>query len=508
MANTDGSTASTDSDLSDQPNVLLIVIDACRADFLSPYAPGTDRTPALESFHDRATTFKRAISPAPWTLPSVTSLLTGRYPFEHRATSRGFRTRARTIVDDLSAVGYRCVHLSPTTWIGEWLPQGRGFDRTIEYTGPIHRFFDAGADVRELSSGVSRGRHWYTTVVKRALRSSAPARSLGNALAFKLAEATRDVWRDDVRASETAAETAAEQFAHAGTDDRPFFLYVHLMDPHLPYYPPEPYRTDTRPPGCTTQADEDTYMQQLVEDVWSIRLGERELSAEERAFLRTRYADEVAYADSVVGTILRRLDAHGLEDETVVAITADHGEHLGAPVGHRTLLGHQTSIRLPVLRVPLIVRYPGVFGRADRDDLVQPHFLAETVRGLAGLEYDRTRSLLPEDTDALRDTAVATYDGVVQSHPPSEYRSESLFKRRATAVYGEWKLDDTGGEERAAHIDWRHNETTPVAPSDLPTVPEERLRPPIARLDSGSEDPEPRDLPAAVEKRLGELGYR
>ncbi|GAA0683039.1 hypothetical protein GCM10009020_35540 [Natronoarchaeum mannanilyticum] len=107
-----------------------MVVDACRPDYLSPYAnivAGTAdaRTPAIESLADEGTVLRRAISAAPRTLPSVTSMLTGLRPAEHGATSRQFAMRyGETVTRQLSESGYECVHLSPKTWTGDWLPQG------------------------------------------------------------------------------------------------------------------------------------------------------------------------------------------------------------------------------------------------------------------------------------------------------------------------------------------------------------------------------------------------
>lgn len=500
--NGDASTRELSTD--EQPNVLLLVIDACRADAVAPYADGV-RTPNIATLASEGTVFERAISPAPWTLPSVTSLLSGLYPHEHGATSRGFESDCPTITRDLTEKGYHSVHLSPKTWIGDWLPQGAGFDTVVEFTGPRHRYFDKGADVRQLSEGVSRGSEWYTTVGKRAVASSSPLYSLANAVAFKLDEATGDIWLDDVRASERAAKAANEQFEAVGKENSPFFMYAHLMDPHLPFYVPEPFQTDIRPPGCMTATEEQEYMQTLMDDIWDVRLGNRQLSDDERTYIQARYQDEVAYVDHVVGRILDSLERHGLADDALVVLTADHGEHLGERTDGRTLLDHQTSIRLPVLRTPLILRYPGQFESDERDDLVQPHYIAETVRALCGLEYDRTRSLLSTDTDARREIQLAEYAGVVPSHPPEHSEDDRLHYSRRTAIADEWKLDIVAGERRVRHIDWTTNTTTAVIPDDIPEQTWEKLTSALER--SITEEEGIQTLPDDVERNLADLGY-
>lgn len=489
-----------------RPNVFLLVIDACRADYLTYVAPSP--TSEIGSFAEEATVFRRAISSAPWTLPSVTSLLTGRDPHEHGATSRSFELkRGRTLTADLKDAGYRTVHLSPKTWIGDWLPQGRGFDRVEEFTGPAHRYFEEGADVRNLSEGESRGVEWYMTATKRALATNTPLRSLGNIVMFQLQERTGDAWLDNVRASERAARIADEQLEALADREEPFFIYAHLMDPHLPFYVPKEFRTDrVRPPGCSDYEDELDYIEKLMDDIWNIRTGDRELGDREIEYLRMRYRDELACVDSVFGRIQDSLQEHGLAEETLVALTGDHGEHLGERVGDRTLVDHQTSIRLPVLRVPLIVRYPGVFDDRTVDDLVQPHYLAASVRALAGLDHDATRSLLPADSDTRRETTLAEYAGVVDSHPPEDSDDPQLFAPRRCAITGRWKLDEVAGDRRAYRIDWVANETERI---DVTALPNERRAELADLLDTTDEndDADRCTIPTAVEENLSELGY-
>ncbi|MFC6824411.1 sulfatase [Halopelagius fulvigenes] len=501
-------------DEASKPNVLLLAVDACRADYLPPYGGSAD-APAIDRLADEGTVFERALSPAPWTLPAMTSVLTGRYPHEHGATSRGFELDAgRTVTRDLAAAGYRTLHLSPKTWIGDWLPQGRGFDRVEEFTGPEHRYFDGGEDVRTLSKGVTRGPEWYATVVRRALASDAPLKSLGNVAAFQLQEATGDAWLDNVRASERAARIAEERFAELAADDRPFFCYAHLMNPHLPFYLPPEFRSDVRPPGCDTDEEETEWMSDLMDDIWAIRTGERTLDASEVAYLRARYRDELAYADAAIGRIVDALRERGVLDETLVVVTGDHGEHLGErvrgdpadPTTERTLLDHQTSIRFPLLRVPLVVRYPAAFDSDRRTDLVQTTGVAETIRAAAGLEYDESRSLLAADRSETRDAALAEYAGVVPSHPPESVEAEFVYAPRRTAVTGRWKLDAVGDARRWVELDWDAAEADAVDEGDVPPDARERLISTLSETE-GTEGGASRDIPDDVAENLGDLGY-
>lgn len=502
------------------PNVVAIVVDALRADHVSCSPYGPDCTPEIGAFSEEATVFERAIAPAPWTLPSVTSLLTGRDPHDHGATSQGFALSGGTPLQrELAEAGYRTVHVSPTTWIGDWLPQGRGFETVREFTGPTHRRFPQGADVRDLSEGVARGWRWYTQVLSRAISHEAPVKSLANVAAFLAGEWTEDAWLDDRDASRRAAALASHELARTADDDRPLFMLVHLMDPHLPFYPPERHRSQARPPGCSSWEDEVTWMRDLMDDIWRVRNGERVLDGHEIDFLGTRYRDSVRTADEAVGTILRRLETEGLREDTVVALTADHGEHLGERVAGRTMVDHQASVRLPVLQVPLLLDVPEQAAQR-RLDLVQPHDLASTFRALAGLDHDPRRNLL-SPLDETERVALASYAGVVPSHPPEGQDTGFVTRSRASAVLGEWKVDvhrDGDGlptveaideVDRVTHVDWANGETTEAPLSAVPAEVRERLERRLQAIEPVATSPGARiQAPEpGLERRLRQLGY-
>lgn len=508
------------------PNVLLVVLDAARADEVSLEA-GAQPTPNVGSLAEQGTVFERAIAPAPWTLPSVTSLLTGLDPHEHGAGSRGFRPeRGRPLQRDLGEAGYRTVHVSPKTWIGDWLPQGRGFDTVREFTGPEHHRFEGGADVRELSQGVERGWAWYRTVLRRALAHEKPVQSLANVAAYAWTEARHDAWLDDMSASRRAADAAVEALARAGASGQQAFVFVHLMDPHLPFYVPEEARTeDIRPPRCESWEEEVAWMSELMDDIWAIRNGQRMLDEPELAYLQARYRDELRLADRAVGRMLAGLEELGLAEDTLVALTADHGEHLGERVKGRTMLDHQASLRLPVLHVPLVLRHPGVFDDGRREDLVQPHDLAHTIRELAGLEHRSSRSLADTTGDGDR-VAVASYRGVVASHPPEGQSTPFLHRSRCSAVHGEWKLDAAAEDpqaplpavegpddvDRAVRLDWSTGRAREVPIEAVPEDERTRLIEQLAALGSAprrasSSPTGVEEVSGTVERRLRRLGY-
>src|SRR6185503_18106818 len=159
-------------------------------------------------------------------------------------------------------------------------------------------------------------------------------------------------WLDRVAAAGTAApgtaapgtqapSTQAPSTQHLAPSTSPFFVWIHLYDPHAPYNPPRDY----------------------------VRA-----ASERTATLEERYDGEVRYADAQIARVLAWLDEHMLRDRTLVVVAGDHGEGLGDH-GERT---HGMLLYDSTLRVPLIVSMPGA-AAAKRDDAVSLADIAPTV---------------------------------------------------------------------------------------------------------------------------------
>lgn len=175
-------------------------------------------------------------------------------------------------------------------------------------------------------------------------------------------------WRGERRARFWARGEAvvaeAQRWITAHADQR-FFVWVHLFDPHTPYRPPPGYAPDPATPVDLTG--------KIVPP--GVR-GERQL----RDLIRA-YRGEVAYADAQVGRLLERLRMLALLDGTAVVVTSDHGEGLGDH-GH---LEHGANLHGELVRVPLLVRAPGLAGGRTLRGEAQLEDLAPTLLALAGL---------------------------------------------------------------------------------------------------------------------------
>ena len=256
-----------------RPNIVVFLADTLRADHLGLYGHRCGTSPRLDEFAREAVTFDEAWSVSSWTAPAVASLFTGLGPEAHGVHGLDIRLvdSVQTLAERLRASGYRTA-----AFVGnELVDQSRGFAQGFEtWNGP-----------RPLALYGARPR----IVVEHALR-----------------------W----------LESAGE----------PFFLYVHILDPHAPYDPaPEHRKLFATHDHAAEQAG--THLRKE----------------------RAAYEGEIHEADAAFGGFLDSLRTRGLLDRSLVAFTADHGEEFGDHGGR----GHGHSLYPELVRVPLVLRLPG-----------------------------------------------------------------------------------------------------------------------------------------------------
>jgi choline-sulfatase len=283
------------------PNVVLITIDTVRADHVGCYGDRQAHTPTLDALAREGDLFRTAVAQVPLTLPSHCSIMTGTYPPLH-----GVR-------DNL---GYTLGDNPPT--LATLLKQ-KGY-ATAAFVG---------AEVLDPRRGLNQGFDTYSSPFRRK-----PGRN--NPLVFNLPDVRRP-------AEEVVNDALGWMRAQPRGADKPFFVWIHLYDPHQPYDPPEPFRS----------------------------------------LLHSRYDAEIAYADDATGKFLAYLREHSLYDPTLIIAASDHGESLGEH-GENT---HGYFIYDATLLVPLIIKPPAGAGIAPRriDAPVRSIDIAPTVLQFLGM---------------------------------------------------------------------------------------------------------------------------
>lgn len=290
---------------SEKQSVLLITIDTTRADRLEPYGVQNVATPVMQSVASRGITFANAIAVSPITLVSHTSILTGTYPFEHGVRNNGIHHVSDdtfTLAEAFKQEGYTTAAFISAAVLDERYGLSQGFDV----------YDDDLSERRNISPRMVADRPAENTVA------------------------------------------AANAYLDNLADDQPYFVWVHLYDPHASYSPPAPYR--------------DEYRERL-------------------------YDGEIAYMDEQIGALLRHPRVLAGNRKPIVSIIADHGESLGEH-GERThaLLAYDSTLHIPwLLHIPdgpAGVRINETVGQTD---------LMPTLLDLVGIDFETPsgRSLVP-----------------------------------------------------------------------------------------------------------------
>ena len=325
------------------PNVVVILLDTLRPDHLGFYGYQTDTAPFLRELAERSVVFRNAHSTSSWTAPAVASVLTGLYPTDHgiiegflafkRREQKGMKLLPlNRLPDDVTLLaerfadaGYATFGITTNLNIGPEIGFDRGFDRFLTYR-------------KDDASKV---------------------------------EATLMEWEPEIRAA------------------TPYFLYLHFMDPHMPYNKRDPWY------------EEDTSLQ-----------GRRGRLLDDAA----AYDSEIRYLDEHLRRIYTRF---GWDRDTVIAVVSDHGEEFGEHGG----TGHEFTLYRELMQALLLVQLPGGTQAASPDVPVSVIDLFPTVLELAGLEA-------PE----VEGWSLAPLWGDQASAARERFRERTVFAHRARFV--------------------------------------------------------------------------
>ena len=280
-----------------RPDILLLTIDTLRVDRLGSYGYYRDTTPFLDSLASEGVRFVEAYSVSSWTVPSMASLLTGLHPRSHGVLHGLVRkgkifgqevlsSEHRLLAELLKEAGYRTYGVSANLHLATEFGFGQGLDRY---------------------------------------------ESLGFTTADKVLPVLQS-WREEI-----------------AQGSQPYFLWVHLFDPHDPYYPREPWISEYSP---ETAPSPDLDMLGPSKLRRYRRNRTRERVAEAVSFAEAAYDSEINYTDRAIREIF---DTLAVSPRHLVVVTSDHGEEF---LDHRNF-GHATTLYDEQIRIPLILRLPG-----------------------------------------------------------------------------------------------------------------------------------------------------
>lgn len=337
--------------MSDNKNVIVLVLDSLRKDRLSIHNDEVDFTQNFEEIAGGSKVFRNAVANAPWTLPSTASMFTGEYPWEHGATHEktSLNTDKKVLAERFQEEGYRTKVITPNTWISPSIGTVDGFDEVENFLGlagrgPVQTVFEKSTEIFNwLDEGTRKKVAYIANVVFEKFTTV-----------------------DLCKSRETTDET--KKFLE-NVEDEDFFLFVNLMSAHEPYDPGDPPQEYLDRHG--------------VEDISQVPSTEREFFNDgyDQDELEKAYDASVDYTDDLVGEIHDTLRNEGLDEDTVFVLLGDHGQ----AVGKDEVYGHQFTVMDRVVDVPMMV-----YGEdtGSKEDIFELRQLYDLVPHLAGFNEE------------------------------------------------------------------------------------------------------------------------
>ncbi|GJM15468.1 MAG: hypothetical protein DHS20C13_07950 [Thermodesulfobacteriota bacterium] len=318
-------------------SIILISIDTLRTDVLSSYGSDAVSTPNIDKVAEDGYLFSQAYSPAPWTLPAFSSIMTGVNPLVHKTTDSKSRLPETftTIAEHLASSGYKTGAVGKNVFLHSEYNIDQGF---MEYN-----FFPK---INELVN--SFGGAFLKIAFPASFRTDASTSDLTD-ISIK--------WLNE-------------------NQDKDFFLWIHYFDPHIPYTPPKEYIVDNNNTGTLVGND--------FHNVGSIRSGHYSPNLSDRERIRQLYDAEVRYVDDNIGRLLETLEELDLYKDSLIILTSDHGEEFWEHGGFE----HGHSLYNEVIKVPLIIKLPGNEPNQTVDIPVTTQSLMPTILELSNIQHE------------------------------------------------------------------------------------------------------------------------
>jgi arylsulfatase A-like enzyme len=334
-------------------SLILVTVDCLRADHVGFLGYSRPTTPFLDSLAKESIVFSNAIVAGAPTYFSFPAILASRYPLALGRDVFGIAPGESTLATELQAAGYATgAFIAGNPYLTARFGYDQGFDEFQDFLSTVAGE-EAPAPSKDISSRLNRRLH--------ALASQTPLTAAAyEEFYFRYCQrrvARENVPLDTLRRyppAHVVVDQASSWLANVG--DRPFFLWIHLMDPHHPYYPPEAALAALSPQTTPQRA-------RFLNSFWN-----RENVSIRR--LR-RYRDEVVslydagiyWADLQISRLVSTLKQLDRWKDSVFALTADHGEEF---LEHGTRYHNPGNMNEGLIRVPLLVRFPASSGNVHK----------------------------------------------------------------------------------------------------------------------------------------------
>ena len=365
------------------PNVILIVMDTVRADHLSCYGYDRRTTPNIDDLARHGVLYENAFSTATWSPPSHASIFTGKYPSYHKTLGRNvyLEKANRPLAHILKSSGYHTMGVSNCSLVGLGTGFDTGFERFVEPRN-------------------------YSRAIPKEFRTRASTVSM---LLESLFHSPQHFVRDLILGPDqynALTNDIIKSFIRENADSSPFFLFINYFNCHAPYDPPRPFKGKfcdgfveprffimefflERAFGKTGEKllNRNLDMVKLKRITgssaarFSYMARELQISKEEWEIVESWYDGEIAYLDHCINELVTFLREEELFDNTILVITADHGENFG----EHGLAGHHFGLYDSVLHVPLVMSCPAKIPEKEIPQIVSTIDILPTVVSLCDL---------------------------------------------------------------------------------------------------------------------------
>lgn len=479
----------------DRPNIVLVVLDSARVDYLTKYSN------SAKALAEEGVVFENAVAPARWSLPSHASIFSGKYPSEHGVyLDRGTEFTDLPLVNELKTAGYNSCGFSANLFASATY----NFDEAFDYFHEPDRFRNSGLHPLEVAGETDYG-GWrnYLYILSQALTHDNPGSSLLN---FATAAAAKTGLVNGDNESAGVHKSAVKYLRDDSQSTEPFFLFLNYMNTHSPYKPSLRAQFSvgdgTIPPW--RRDDLNFSLAKPPEFLDNYYGNNRKIDQERLNDLQKLYAAEVVDVDRYLKELHEVIDSY-CTNETLLVITADHGQVLGEPedtTGDRRM-GHVETVNDHVLQVPLILYHPDLEPSVVEDivELKQIYQVIENLVSTGEIDVDLLR---PTDGIGISEClATGNLDYLSKSNIPDEVNQLQGVVHTVVGYLDEWKMvQRSNGEEYLFH-DGKQRDL-----SECPAELSDTVQSHLEDVDGIQVSEEAEPVSESVQRRLEELGYR
>lgn len=375
---------------SDIKNVILITVDALRADHIGYMGYNKSTTPNIDDFANECIVFKRAYANGPFTRPSFISILSSTYPLMYDGYFKLSRHRP-VVQSTITKNGIQTGAIHSNTYLSRYYGYNRGFNY----------FYD--------SFGKKIKKKTYLRRLKKSLIKKIRKKSTIHNLMKKIYYMFNEKKKRPYEIAESITKKSMK-FLKENKENR-FFLWTHYMDPHYPYNPPS-YIGNIPP---------------KKEKLNKIKKGNG-YSPKDKEPLINLYDGEIRYTDFWIEKLLDELKNLELLKNTAIIITADHGEEF---FEHGDI-HHPSKLYNELLHVPLLVYHPNMKSKKVKTP-VELLDISPTILDILNLEYPK--SFLGESLLQKRDFSPVISE---VSNETNNWEID-LDVRKTSCIIGDWK---------------------------------------------------------------------